>query len=130
MKKIVLTLLTAFALTATLLPAQGRGGGQRGGGGGMQGGGQGQGPAMGQGQPRGQAGTQMGQGTMQRDRIRATDQQRDQLRTCDQPVTNSAPAPATWRSRPAAAASMPIRLASSAIKCVNISRPCSRSTNN
>jgi chromosome segregation ATPase len=29
-------------------------------------------------------GSEMGKGTMQRDRIRATDRQRDQIRTCDQ----------------------------------------------
>lgn len=74
--------LAAFVLAVPLVSAQGKGGGG-------QGRPQGEGQGQGQGQAQGQQGQQgrgseMGKGTMQRDRIRATDQQRDQIRTCDQ----------------------------------------------
>lgn len=76
--------LTAAILTLTLPPvwAQGHGGGQHGG--------QGRPPqGQGQGQQQGMGGD-AGRGTMDRDRtqdrqrVHATDQQRDQLRSCDQ----------------------------------------------
>lgn len=68
--------LAAFVLAVPLVSAQGKGGGG-------QGRPQGQGQGQGQGQAQGQ-GSGMGKGTMQRDRIHATDQQRNQIRTCDQ----------------------------------------------
>ena len=71
MKAKALVFLTAFLLAMPLASAQGRGGG-------------GQGRPQGQGQGQQGRGSEMGKGTMQRDRIRATGQQRDQIRTCDQ----------------------------------------------
>lgn len=82
MRRKSLVFLAAFVLAVPLACAQGKGGGG-------QGRPQGQGQGQGQGQAQGQQGQQgrgseMGKGTMQRDRIRATNQQRNQIKTCDQ----------------------------------------------
>jgi hypothetical protein len=71
-KKSLMVFPIFLLLLATAFP-QGRGGGK--------GGGQGQG--MGQGQGRGKGGGQSANGTMDRERIHATQQQQDQIRSCD-----------------------------------------------
>lgn len=76
MRSRIIAFAAVLALAAPLSFAQGRGQG-----GGAQ---KGQGAGQAQGQQKGRGGPEMGKGKMDRDRIRATDQQRDQLRTCDQ----------------------------------------------
>jgi hypothetical protein len=76
MMKKVAVLFSIILLAAATALAGGGGGGQG------QGQGSGQGKGQGQGQQQGQGDTQAGRGDMDQQRIHATKEQRDQIRTC------------------------------------------------
>jgi len=81
LKKSLIVFPIFLLLLSTAFP-QGKGGGGGGQGQG-QGMGQGQGQGMGQGQGQGQGGGQATNAQMEHKRIKATEQQRDQIRSCD-----------------------------------------------
>jgi basic membrane lipoprotein Med (substrate-binding protein (PBP1-ABC) superfamily) len=75
-------LFSILLLAAATASAGGGGGGGGQGQGSGQGQGQGSGLGGGQGQQQGQGGTQAGRGDMDQQRVHATKEQRDQIRTC------------------------------------------------